>query len=102
MEPEILSDGTHGIDVCAAVTERVLAACYKALADMHVLLEGTLLKPNMVLSGAAACIHCKSHAFCNCDRLGVRGQAPRRQLLLAASVEGPGPGPELGLELLRA
>ena len=106
MEPEILSDGTHGIDVCAAVTERVLAACYKALADMHVLLEGTLLKPNMVLSGAAACIHCKSHAFCNCDRLGVRGQAPRRQppALLAASVEGPGPGlgPELGLELLRA
>ena len=53
MEPEILSDGSHGIDVCAAVTERVLAACYKALNDHHVLLEGTLLKPNMVLSGAA-------------------------------------------------
>lgn len=29
MEPEILSDGSHGIEVCAAVTERVLAACYK-------------------------------------------------------------------------
>lgn len=52
VEPEILSDGSHGIDVCSAVTEKVLAAVYKALADHHVLLEGTLLKPNMVLSGA--------------------------------------------------
>jgi fructose-bisphosphate aldolase class I len=55
VEPEILSDGSHGIDVCAAVTERVLAACYKALNDHHVLLEGTLLKPNMVLSGGSLC-----------------------------------------------
>jgi fructose-bisphosphate aldolase class 1 len=39
------------MQVCAAVTERVLAACYKALSDHHVLLEGTLLKPNMVLPG---------------------------------------------------
>jgi len=28
--------------------ERVLAATYKALSDHHVLLEGSLLKPNMV------------------------------------------------------
>ena len=57
VEPEILSDGSHGIEVCAAVTERVLAACYKALNDHHALLEGTLLKPNMVLAGApAACL----------------------------------------------
>lgn len=51
MEPEILTDGSHDIGVCAAVTERVLAACYKALNDHHVLLEGSLLKPNMVLTG---------------------------------------------------
>ena len=55
MEPEILSDGSHSIEVCAATTERVLAACYKALNDHHVLLEGTLLKPNMVLSGGSLC-----------------------------------------------
>jgi len=54
VEPEILTDGSHSIDVCAAVTERVIAACYKALNDNHVLLEGTLLKPNMVLPGAEA------------------------------------------------
>ena len=52
VEPEILSDGSHDIATCAAVTERVLAACYKALSEHHVLLEGTLLKPNMVTTGA--------------------------------------------------
>jgi fructose-bisphosphate aldolase class I len=52
VEPEILVDGPHDIQKCAAVTERVLAACYKALSDHHVLLEGTLLKPNMVTPGS--------------------------------------------------
>ncbi|PKI32659.1 hypothetical protein CRG98_046969 [Punica granatum] len=52
VEPEILVDGPHNIDKCADVTERVLAACYKALNDHHVLLEGTLLKPNMVTPGS--------------------------------------------------
>ena len=54
VEPEILVDGPHDIDRCAEVTERVLAACYKALNDHHVLLEGTLLKPNMVTPGSEA------------------------------------------------
>ncbi|KAK9820006.1 hypothetical protein WJX72_005040 [[Myrmecia] bisecta] len=52
VEPEILTDGSHDVHKCAAVTEAVLAACYKALSDHHVLLEGTLLKPNMVSAGA--------------------------------------------------
>ncbi|KAL6954986.1 Fructose-bisphosphate aldolase 5, cytosolic [Sarracenia purpurea var. burkii] len=52
VEPEILTDGSHGIEKCAAVTETVLAAVYKALNDHHVLLEGTLLKPNMVTPGS--------------------------------------------------
>ncbi|KAM0989928.1 hypothetical protein ACFX14_008647 [Malus domestica] len=52
VEPEILVDGSHDIQKCADVTERVLAACYKALNDHHVLLEGTLLKPNMVTPGS--------------------------------------------------
>ncbi|CAM8960023.1 hypothetical protein QQ045_003324 [Rhodiola kirilowii] len=54
VEPEILVDGSHDIEKCADVTERVLAACYKALNDHHVLLEGTLLKPNMVTPGSDA------------------------------------------------
>nr|CAD1839335.1 unnamed protein product [Ananas comosus var. bracteatus] len=52
VEPEILTDGGHNIKTCSAVTEKVLAAVYKALNDHHVLLEGTLLKPNMVIPGS--------------------------------------------------
>jgi fructose-bisphosphate aldolase class I len=51
VEPEILVDGSHTIERCQEVTERVLAACYKALSDHNVYLEGTLLKPNMVTQG---------------------------------------------------
>ena len=51
VEPEVLMDGTHTIERAAEVTERVLAAQYKALSDHKVMLEGTLLKPNMVRSG---------------------------------------------------
>lgn len=58
VEPEVLMDGTHSVEVAAAVTQRVLAAQYKALADHHVLLEGTLLKPNMVRSGESAPAAC--------------------------------------------
>lgn len=49
--------------VCAAITERVLAACYKALNDHHALLEGTLLKPNMVLAGELL-FSAFGHLFC--------------------------------------
>lgn len=54
VEPEVLMDGDFSIEVAAAVTERVIAACYKALSDHHVMLEGSLLKPNMVRSGSDA------------------------------------------------
>eukprot|EP00884_Botryococcus_braunii_P019614 jgi/Botrbrau1/6336/Bobra.0339s0043.1 len=54
VEPEILTDGPHSIDQCAAATEVVVNGCYKALMDHKVLLEGTLLKPNMVTPGSEA------------------------------------------------
>nr|XP_056704060.1 fructose-bisphosphate aldolase B [Euleptes europaea] len=53
VEPEILPDGDHDLQRCQYVTEKVLAAVYKALNDHHVYLEGTLLKPNMVTAGQA-------------------------------------------------
>jgi len=56
VEPEVLMDGDFSIEVAAAATEKVIAACYKALSDHHVLLEGTLLKPNMVRSGSDASV----------------------------------------------
>jgi fructose-bisphosphate aldolase class I len=51
VEPEVLPDGEHDIHRAQKVTETVLAYQYKALADHHVFLEGTLLKPNMVTAG---------------------------------------------------
>merc|ERR1719226_303683 len=51
VEPEIVPNGKHDIAYCAKVTEKVLAAQFKALADHHIYLEGCLLKPNMVKSG---------------------------------------------------
>merc|ERR1711970_1132835 len=52
VEPEVLMDGSHDLLRAQKVTETVLAATYKALSDHHVYLEGSLLKPNMVLPGA--------------------------------------------------
>mmetsp|Transcript_3968 Transcript_3968/g.5504 ORF Transcript_3968/g.5504 Transcript_3968/m.5504 type:complete len:360 (+) Transcript_3968:45-1124(+) len=60
VEPEVLMDGDFSIEVAAAATERVIAACYKALSDHHVMLEGTLLKPNMVRSGSDAAVQANS------------------------------------------
>jgi fructose-bisphosphate aldolase class I len=51
VEPEILPEGDHDLETCQRVTEKVLAATYKALSEHHVFLEGTLLKPNMVTAG---------------------------------------------------
>jgi len=52
VEPEILMDGDHDIDVTARVQEKILAEVYKALDDNNIFLEGTLLKPSMTCPGA--------------------------------------------------
>ncbi|HEY8626707.1 MAG TPA: class I fructose-bisphosphate aldolase [Gaiellaceae bacterium] len=54
VEPEVLMDGDHTIERSFHVTSRVLFAVFTELADQKVQLEGTLLKPNMVLSGYGA------------------------------------------------
>ena len=51
VEPEVLMDGSHSIERSFVVTSRVLGAVYTELFDQKVRLEGTLLKPNMILSG---------------------------------------------------
>ncbi len=51
VEPEVLMDGDHDIDDCDEVTEETLRTVFAELAVQEVLLEGMLLKPNMVLSG---------------------------------------------------
>ena len=57
VEPEVVMDGqpgTHSIDRCYEVTEWVLKTVFQELYDARVLLEGMVLKPNMVLDGKNA------------------------------------------------
>ena len=52
MEPEILIDGSHSIERFQQVTEKVLSATFSRLHHHGVVLEATLLKPQMVIQGA--------------------------------------------------
>lgn len=51
VEPEVLMDGAHSLQRCEEVTTAVLQYHYHALYEHGVELEGTLLKPNMVIPG---------------------------------------------------
>ena len=51
VEPEVLMDGDHSIDLCTEVTETVLHEVFHALHRHHVVLEHMVLKPNMVTPG---------------------------------------------------
>ena len=51
VEPEVLMDGSHTIERCEEVTGVVLHAVFHALFEQGVVLEGMLLKPNMVIAG---------------------------------------------------
>jgi len=51
VEPEILMDGSHTVEDSFVVTEEVLHSVFYELYGQNVLLEGMVLKPNMVLSG---------------------------------------------------
>jgi fructose-bisphosphate aldolase class I len=53
VEPEVLMDGTHTLEVCRKVTEEALRNVFIQLNCQRVLLEGMILKPNMVLPGLA-------------------------------------------------
>lgn len=58
VEPEVLMDGSHSIDDCYNVTSRVLKSLFQHLKDKNVDIKGTILKPNMVISGT----NCKEQA----------------------------------------
>ena len=51
VEPEVLMDGDNDIDTCAEVTEWALTETFTELRHAGVMLEGIILKPNMVISG---------------------------------------------------
>src|SRR2546425_1136015 len=54
VDPEVLMDGDHTIEESSKATGRVLQAVYTELHDQRLDVRGTLLKPNMVLSGYEA------------------------------------------------
>ena len=53
VEPEVLMDGNHSLERCFALTEEVLRMVFDELYAQQVMLEGMILKPNMVLPGLA-------------------------------------------------
>lgn len=61
VEPEVLMDGNHTIERCAQVTEEVLREVFHQLNIQGVMLEGMLLKPNMVVPG----LECPKQASVN-------------------------------------
>jgi fructose-bisphosphate aldolase class I len=81
VEPEVLQDGTHTIEESATATGRALQAVYVELHDQRIDFRGTLLKPNMVLSGYEAA-----------DRAGVDGVAEATLEVLYRHVPAAVPG----------
>ena len=56
VEPEVLMDGDHTLDTCFEVTDKVLRTVFSELFAQRVMLEGMILKPNMVVPGST-CPH---------------------------------------------
>jgi len=60
VEPEVLMDGDHTIERCEEVTEWTLTAVYQALYVNRVVLEESVLKPSMVISGKDCAVQARS------------------------------------------
>jgi fructose-bisphosphate aldolase class I len=81
VEPEVMMNGGHDIERCDEVTIDTLKRTYDALYDQGVALEGTILKPNMVISGS----DCATQA-------GIDDVAARTVQCLLRSVPAAVPG----------
>lgn len=53
VEPEVLMEGDHTLEQCERVTEQVIRSVFNHLHYQRVILEGVILKPNMILPGLA-------------------------------------------------
>ena len=51
VEPEVLMDGDHSVDICLSKTSEVIKKCFEELILHKVDLSGIILKPNMILAG---------------------------------------------------
>lgn len=80
IEPEVVMEGDHTIERCEEVTQQTLRATFAALASNRVLLEGMLLKPNMVLPSQSA------------PQVGIEEVARRTLATLGRTVPAAVPG----------
>ena len=51
VEPEVIMDGSHSVERCHEVTNQTLLVLFEMLDKKNINMKGTLLKPNMVVSG---------------------------------------------------
>ena len=51
VEPEVLIDGNHSIELCNKVTSKTLKCLFEQLKTLNICFEGVILKPSMVISG---------------------------------------------------
>lgn len=51
VEPEVLMDGNHSLKRCCEVTENIIRAIFNEFYDQRVMIEGMILKTNMILPG---------------------------------------------------
>ncbi len=100
VEPEVLMDGAHTMARCKAVTEQVLHAVFAQLREQGVLMEGMVLKPNMVLPGLA-CAQQESAAAIAYATLACLRRAVPAAVPAIAFLSG-GQAPELASERLNA
>ena len=52
VEPEVLMDGNHSVEICLTKTSEVIKKCFEELILQKVDLKGVILKPNMILPGS--------------------------------------------------
>jgi fructose-bisphosphate aldolase class I len=76
IEPEVLMDGDHDIGRCADVTEAMLEAVFDRLREYRVMLEGSLLKTNMILSGRQAANQAGASDVANATLRALRRTVP--------------------------
>jgi len=83
VEPEVLMDGDHTMEQCREATEAVLRAVFNQLICQRVLLEGMILKPNMVTPG----LNCPQRQADNANKIGgqqkpapLTGRPPTEEL----------------------
>ena len=76
VEPEVLMDADNTLEVCREVTTRTLHETFAALYELALYLEGTLLKPNMVIPGKGSSQEATAEEIAQATVSTFRGVVP--------------------------